>query len=73
MVLVVVMHEQQKIKREESKKGYKMFFPLVDQLARVINIDIHIGSTHEVLQVSERKIKAACVGYASAKLSSKSQ
>lgn len=62
-----------KLKGRRVRRVTKWFFPLVDQLARVINIDIHIGSTHEVLQVSERKIKAACVGYASAKLSSKSQ
>lgn len=41
-MLLVVMHEQQKVKkgeREESKKGYKMFFfPLVDKLAQVINV-----------------------------------
>lgn len=57
-MLVVVMHEQQKVKRgerEESKKGYKMFFPLVDQLAQVTHgMDIRIASTCEVLQVSER-------------------
>lgn len=41
--------------REESKKGYKMFFPLVDQLAQVTHsMDICIASTCEVLQVSER-------------------
>lgn len=41
LVLVVIMHVQQKVKRgerEESKKGYTVFFPLVDQLAQVINV-----------------------------------
>lgn len=41
-MLLVVMHEQQKVnksgEREQSKKDYKIFFPLVDQLAQVINV-----------------------------------